>query len=113
GRVHSGLLVPNQDMLEIVLFVDCVVDVQHRAAGIAKNVVYARFGQAAHDDIGAIEFHDVDIPFVISTNAPIGPWAQAGTGPNNMIWRFMVHGTMPPRHLADPMQTYRNTAQAF
>ncbi|MDT4858074.1 hypothetical protein FQZ97_925250 [compost metagenome] len=62
GGVHGGLLVTNQDMLEFVLLENRVVDVKHRAAGVAENVFHAFIGQAAHDDIGAIQFHVV-IPF--------------------------------------------------
>ena len=57
--MHGGLLVAHQDVFEIVLFVDCVVDVQYRAARVAKHVVYTFFGKATHDDIGAREFHVV------------------------------------------------------
>jgi hypothetical protein len=64
--MHGCLFVTNKNMLEVVLLVDCVVDVQHGAARITENVVYALFGQAAHDDVGAIEFHD-ECPFVTST----------------------------------------------
>jgi hypothetical protein len=49
-------------MLEFVLLENRVVDVKHRAAGVAENVFHAFIGQAAHDDIGAIQFHVV-IPF--------------------------------------------------
>src|SRR5690606_35177747 len=76
GRMYGSLLVANQNMLEIILFVDCVVNVQYRAARVAKDMVYALFGKATHDDVGAIEFH-IYIPFVTSTCTPIGPWAQA------------------------------------
>src|SRR3546814_5256291 len=53
----SDLLVTHQNMLKFVLFVDCVVDIQHCAAGITKHMVNTLFGQALHDDVGAIEFH--------------------------------------------------------
>ena len=56
-RMHSRLLMTNKYVFEVVLLVDCVVNVQHGAARITENVVYALFGQAAHDDVGAIEFH--------------------------------------------------------
>src|SRR5690606_13122836 len=59
GGVHGSLLVTNQNVLELVLLENRVVDVQHRAAGIAENVLDAFFGQAAHDDIGAYGFHVV------------------------------------------------------
>ena len=62
GGMHGGLLMADQDMLEFVLLENRVVDVKHRAAGVAENVFHAFFGQAAHDDIGAIQFHVV-IPF--------------------------------------------------
>lgn len=60
--MHGSLLVAHQDVLKLVLLENRVVDVEHRAAGIAENVFHALFGQAAHDDIGAIEFHVV-FPF--------------------------------------------------
>src|SRR5690606_17159624 len=37
--VNGRLFVAHQHVLEVVLLVDCVVDVQHCAAGIAEHVV--------------------------------------------------------------------------
>ncbi|KAK72916.1 hypothetical protein L573_2108 [Bordetella holmesii H620] len=62
GGVHGSLLVTHQNVLEFVLLENRVVDVKHRAARVAENVFHAFFGQAAHDDVGAIEFHVV-FPF--------------------------------------------------
>src|SRR5690606_21584531 len=59
GRVHGSLLVAHQDVLELVLLENRVVDVQHRAARVAEDVLDALIGQAAHDDIGAYGFHVV------------------------------------------------------
>ena len=44
GGVHGALLVPHQDVLHLVLVEQRVVDRQHRAAGIAKNVLDALIG---------------------------------------------------------------------
>ncbi|CFN64619.1 Uncharacterised protein [Bordetella pertussis] len=60
--MHGSLLVTHQNVLEFVLLENRVVDVKHRAARVAENVFHAFFGQAAHDDVGAIEFHVV-FPF--------------------------------------------------
>ena len=39
GGVHGALLVPHQDVLDLVLLEQRVVDRQHRAAGIAEQVL--------------------------------------------------------------------------
>ena len=59
SSVHGSLLMANQDMLEFLLFVDGVVDVKHRATGITEDMFNALFGKATHDDVCAIQFHDV------------------------------------------------------
>ncbi|OIQ79759.1 hypothetical protein GALL_385040 [mine drainage metagenome] len=56
GRVHGGLLVANEHVLDLFLLVKLVVDVQHRAAGVAPDVADAFGLQAAHDDLGAGDF---------------------------------------------------------
>jgi hypothetical protein len=48
GRMHGALFVPHQDVLHFVLLKQRVVDRQHRAAGIAKNVLDALIGERCH-----------------------------------------------------------------
>src|SRR5690606_26818953 len=79
GGMDGRLFVPHEDVLEFVLLVDCVVDVEDRAAGVAKHMVYAFLDQTTHDDVGAIEFH-VD-SFLDPCRAPSGlsaAWASTG-----------------------------------
>src|SRR5258707_10220392 len=47
------LLVPHQDVLDLALLENLVIDRQHRAAGIAEDVLDAMIGQRAHDHRGA------------------------------------------------------------
>ena len=58
GGVDRALFVPHQDVLELVLLEDFVVDVEHRAARIAEDVLDAFFLQAADDDFCARQLHD-------------------------------------------------------
>src|SRR5690606_15548118 len=98
SRMHGSLFVANQNMLEFVLFVDCVVDVQYRAARVAKYMVYAFFGKATHDDIGAIEFHN-GIPFVTSTCALIdqhGPSLNRLQQHDLALYDSRSHATQTP-----------------
>ena len=37
--MHGALLVPHQDVLHLVLVEECVVDRQHRATGIAEQML--------------------------------------------------------------------------
>ena len=53
GRVHRALLVAHQDVLHLVLLEELVVDKEHRAPGIAEDVLDALRLQAAHDDLSA------------------------------------------------------------
>ena len=57
GGMHRGLLVPHQDVLDLVLLEELVVDVEHRAAGIAEDILDAFFLQAADDDFRTGELH--------------------------------------------------------
>ncbi len=50
--MHGGLFVPHQHVLDAVLLVQRVVDVQHRAAGVAPDVLDA-FGLQARTRISA------------------------------------------------------------
>ena len=60
GGVHCALLVPHQDVLDLVLLEQLVVDEQHGAPGVAEHVFDPLFLQAAHHDFGASEFHGFD-----------------------------------------------------
>ena len=60
GGVHRGLLVAHQHVLDLVLLEERVVDVQHRAAGIAEDVLDALRLQAAHEDLGAGDLAGLD-----------------------------------------------------
>jgi hypothetical protein len=53
GGVRRALLVPDEDVLDLVLLEQLVVDEQHRAAGVAEDDLDPLFLQAAHDDLGA------------------------------------------------------------
>ena len=55
--MHRALLVPHQDVLDLVLLEELVVDVEHRAARIAEDVLDAFFLEAADDDFGTRELH--------------------------------------------------------
>ena len=57
GRVHGALLVPHEDVLDLVLLEELVVDVEDRAARIAEDVLDAFFLEAADDDFGTRELH--------------------------------------------------------
>ena len=54
GGVHGGLLVAHQHVLDGVLLVQRVVDVEHRAAGVAPEVLDAFGLQAADEDFRAV-----------------------------------------------------------
>ena len=54
GGVHGGLLVAHQHVLDRVLLVQRVVDVEHRAAGVAPEVLDAFGLQAADEDFRAV-----------------------------------------------------------
>src|SRR5690606_31394692 len=71
GRVHGGLLVPHEDVLELVLLEDFVVDVEHRAAGVSEDVLDTFLGETAHDDFRACDFHD--LPFKTEGARPPAP----------------------------------------
>ena len=55
GRVHGGLLVANQHVLNGFLLVKSVVDVQHRAAGVAPDVLHALGLQRLDQNFGAAQ----------------------------------------------------------
>ena len=54
GRVHGRLLVAHQHVLDAVLLVQRVVDVEHRAAWVAPEVLDTLGLQAANQDFGAV-----------------------------------------------------------
>jgi hypothetical protein len=53
--MHCGLLVAYQDVLDRILLVQRVVDVQHRTARIAPEVLDLLSLQAAHEDVRAVQ----------------------------------------------------------
>ena len=55
-RVHRALLVPHQDVLDLLLLEQRVVDRQHRAAGIAEQVLDALIGKRLDHHLGAGHF---------------------------------------------------------
>ena len=59
GGVDRALLVAHEDVLDLVLLEELVVDVEDRAARIAEDVLDAFFLEAADDDFGTRELHDV------------------------------------------------------
>ena len=48
GGMHRALLVPHQDVAHLVLLEQRIIDRQHRAAGIAENVLDALIGKRRH-----------------------------------------------------------------
>ena len=53
GGVRRALLVPYEDVLDLVLPVKRIVDVQRRTAGVAEDVLHAFVRQAADEDVCA------------------------------------------------------------
>ena len=51
--MHRALLVAHQDVLYLVLVEQGIIDVKHRATGIAEHVFDLFLLQATHDDFGA------------------------------------------------------------
>lgn len=51
------LLVPHQDVLDLLLAIERIVDVQHSAARVAEYMAHALIAQETDDDFGAGEFH--------------------------------------------------------
>ena len=54
GRVYGGLLMAHQDVLNRVLFVQGIVDVEHRSAGITPEEFDAFSLKAADQDFGPV-----------------------------------------------------------
>ena len=87
GRVDGALLVPHQDVAQLVLLEDGVVDRQDRAAGIAEHHVHAEIDQSADDQLGpgrlcrsvrlGIRCHD-DLPPVRERRRPSLAGESAG-----------------------------------
>ncbi len=59
GRVDRCLLVPHEDVLDLLLLEERVVNVEDGPAGVPEEVLDAFFLKAAHDDLCAGDFHDV------------------------------------------------------
>jgi hypothetical protein len=55
--MDGSLLVADQDVLELVLFEQLVVDIQHRAAGIAENEFDLFFLEAPDYNFCAGQLH--------------------------------------------------------
>jgi hypothetical protein len=55
--MHCGLLVPNENVLKLVLLEDLVVDVQDGASGISEDVGHSLGLQTTYNDLGAGELH--------------------------------------------------------
>jgi hypothetical protein len=104
-------------MLEFVLLENRVVNVEYSAAGIAENVFNAFIGQAAHDDIGAIEFHNV---FPFRTGSKFSIVARPDTAatepepkPGNMIGALWLTEPRYPNTLTTRHAFFENAVQAF
>ncbi|MNR23611.1 hypothetical protein D3C85_1406400 [compost metagenome] len=54
--MDRSLLVAHQDVLELLLLVELVVDVQHRAAGVAPDVFDAFFGECVTENFRTDHF---------------------------------------------------------
>ena len=72
GGMHRGLLMANQDVLELFLLEDGVVDIENRATGIAKDMLDTFFLKASNDDFCTREFHE-RVPFKIQGARPPAP----------------------------------------
>ena len=59
--MHRALLVAHEDVLDLVLLEERVVDVEHRAARIAEDVLDAFFLEAADDDFRTRELHGLTL----------------------------------------------------
>jgi hypothetical protein len=55
--MRSRLFVAHQNMLDFTLLVECIIDVQHGTARVAKNEFDTLFVQRAHKYIRACQFH--------------------------------------------------------
>ena len=64
GGMHRALLVTHQDMLDLLLIEQCVVDRQHRAAGITKNVLDALIGERRDHHFRAGHFRHGQLRFL-------------------------------------------------
>ena len=62
-RVGRPLLMRRQDMTDLVaVFIECVVNIQDRAARIAENGIHALLKQYFHNNLRACFFHDNILP---------------------------------------------------
>ena len=59
GCMNSGLLVADQDMLDLFLLEQCIIDMKHGAAGIAENAVDLFFLQAPDYNFCTADHHDL------------------------------------------------------
>jgi hypothetical protein len=78
-------------------------------------VFYAFVSQATHDDVCAIEFHQV-IPFITGIAHMTASSEKRETLNRdrfcNMTRRFQTHGAWPPGHLANPARIRHSAMHA-
>ena len=48
--MESRLLMPHQNVLNLLLLEDCIIDMQHSSARVAKQILYALFFQALNQN---------------------------------------------------------------
>ncbi len=65
GGVHRALLVPHQDVLHLVLLKQGVVDRQHRAAGIAEQVLDTLIGERRYHHFRAGHLCHGSLRFIV------------------------------------------------
>ena len=80
GRVARALLVADEDVLHVALLENLVVDRQHRAAGIAEDVLDAVILERAHDHRCAGHLGSARWPSCRSSLAPVRLWRGSCSG---------------------------------
>ena len=55
-RNIGSLFVTNEDMLKLILFVDCIVDIKYCAARISENMLNTFFGKTLDQYLCACKF---------------------------------------------------------
>ena len=73
-RMGRPLLVAHQDVLHLLLLEDLVIDRQHRAAGIAENMLDPLVGQRLQHDLGAR--HLLIFPLAMSIPSSSRPYTS-------------------------------------
>ena len=77
----SALLMPHQDVLDLVLLEHGVVNVQYRASGIPEDMLHTLIDERLNDDLRTTQFHVGDPP---STPCPTAN-PQAKRRVNNIV----------------------------